>query len=463
MQATSLPNTGRIGHEGVDCMSLPRYPEYKDSGVDWLGEVPGHWEVAPLKRNFQIVGGSTPKSEQEAFWDGEIVWVTPSDLSKLSSIVISDSQRKITPEGLASCGTTLVPSGSIVLSTRAPIGSLAIAETELCTNQGCKSLVPFADTQSHFYGYLLSISTGELNIRGKGTTFLELSGDELGAFKVSVPPISEQQTIAAFLDRETGKIDALIAEQQRLVELLAEKRQAVISHAVTKGLNPNAPMKGSGIEWLGEVPEHWELKRLKYLGEAITGLTYSPSDIAEDDKSGILVLRSSNVQGGVITFDDNVYVSSAVPKELVTQVGDILICSRNGSRALIGKNATIVESSSGLTFGAFMTVFRSRHSAYLSCVLNSPLFEFQSGAFMTSTINQLTIGVLNNFEVPLPPENERADIAAYLAIESAKFDTLTAEANRAIELLQERRSALISAAVTGKIDVRSYFSSLERA
>ena len=108
------------------------------------------WIVAPLKRNFKIVGGSTPKSEQEAYWDGEIVWVTPSDLSKLSSIGISNSQRKIMTEGLVSCGTTLVPSGSIVLSARAPIGSLAIAETELCTNQGCKSLVPFADTQSHF-------------------------------------------------------------------------------------------------------------------------------------------------------------------------------------------------------------------------------------------------------------------------------------------------------------------------
>ncbi|MFZ2628567.1 MAG: restriction endonuclease subunit S, partial [Rugosibacter sp.] len=233
-----------------------------------------------------------------------------------------------------------------------------------------------------------------------------------------------------------------------------EKRQAVISHAVTQGLNPNVPMKPSGIEWLGDVPAHWELKRLKYLGDAITGLTYSPADIVEDDTNGTLVLRSSNVQHGVITFDDNVYVSAAIPEELVTQIGDILICSRNGSRALIGKNATIDETSVGLTFGAFMTVFRSKHSAYLACVLNSPLFEFQSGAFMTSTINQLTIGVLNNFEVPFPPIDEQKAIVSFLAVESARFDTLTAEANRAIALLQERRTALISAAVTGQIDVR---------
>ena len=219
-------------------------------------------------------------------------------------------------------------------------------------------------------------------------------------------------------------------------------------------------MKPSGIEWLGDVPEHWELKRLKYLGEAITGLTYSPADIVDDDSTGTLVFRSSNVQGGVITYDDNVYVSAIIPTELVTQVGDILICSRNGSRALIGKNATIDDKSAGATFGAFMTVFRSQHSAYLSCILNSPLFEFQAGAFMTSTINQLTIGVLNNFEVPFPPKKERADIAAFLAIESAKFNTLATEAQRAIDLLQERRTALISAAVTGQIDVRGLVQSL---
>jgi type I restriction enzyme, S subunit len=206
--------------------------------------------------------------------------------------------------------------------------------------------------------------------------------------------------------------------------------------------------KDSGVEWLGEAPEHWEVKRLKYLGEAITGLTYSPADIVDDDTIGRLVLRSSNVQSGVVTYDDNVYVSAAIPKQLVTQVGDILICSRNGSRALIGKNATIDEKSAGLTFGAFMTVFRSTHSAYLSCILNSPLFEFQAGAFMTSTINQLTIGVLNNFEVPFPPETERTKIAAFLDRETAKIDALVAEQRRLMELLKEKRQAVISHAVT---------------
>jgi len=246
-------------------MSFPRYPEYKDSGVEWLGAVPVHWDVLALKKNFHIIGGSTPKSDNESFWDGNVLWATPSDLSKRDSVYMNDTQRKITATGLASCGTTLVPARSIVLSTRAPIGSLAIAETEMCTNQGCKSLVPSKNTNTEYFVYLLSISSDELNIRGKGTTFLELSGDELGAFKTSVPPIQEQTQIADFLDHETAKIDALVAEQRRLMELLKEKRQAVISNAVTRGLNPDAPMKPSGVEWLGDVPEHWELMATKRL------------------------------------------------------------------------------------------------------------------------------------------------------------------------------------------------------
>jgi len=482
-------------------MSFPRYPNYKDSGVAWLGEVPGHWEMSRHKYVAVFSKGKNPTELVEEPLDGMLPYLSMEHLRggqpatysypQSNSVVSSNGQVLVIWDG-SNAGEFVRGKSGIVSST--------MAASQI-----------YRDFNSDYYWFYCQTIETEMRNHARGMGIPHVNGEELNRVVVPVPPPSEQQTIAAFLDRETGKIDALIAEQRRLVELLAEKRQAVISHAVTKGLGthhsstpiqsprhsreggnpaePTAPrsgqsgcpaaqefsieldsrlrgndgsvgndghvrMKDSGIEWLGDVPEHWELKRLKYLGEAITGLTYSPSDIVDDGTSGILVLRSSNIQGGVITFDDNVYVSAEIPKELVTQVGDILICSRNGSRALIGKNATVNQSSSGLTFGAFMTVFRSRHSAYLSWVLNSPLFEFQSGAFMTSTINQLTIGVLNNFEVPLPPENERADIAAYLAIESAKFDSLTAEANRAIALLQERRSALISAAVTGKIDVR---------
>jgi type I restriction enzyme S subunit len=277
--------------------------------------------------------------------------------------------------------------------------------------------------------------------------------DDVIKFYWAFPSTNEQHAIVAFLNRETAKLDALMAEQERLIALLQEKRQAVISHAVTKGLDPNVPMKESGVDWLGAIPAHWEVKRLKYLADAITGLTYSPADVVADGQ-GTLVLRSSNVQGGAVILDDNVFVSCDIPAHLRTRSGDILICSRNGSRALIGKNAVITESAAGLTWGAFMTVVRSTQSDYLACVFNSPLFEHQSGAFLTSTINQLTIGTLNGFAIPFPPHSERAAISEFIKHESSRLDSLAESAITTISLLRERRTALITAAVTGKIDVR---------
>jgi type I restriction enzyme S subunit len=204
----------------------------KDSGVPWLGEVPAHWDVSPLKRRVAIVGGSTPKSDVDEFWDGDIPWITPADLSRLADFYINDAIRCITDDGLASCGTTMVPAGSVILSTRAPIGSLGIAAVDLCTNQGCKALVPKC-VESKFLAYVLSICSAQLNVRGRGSTFLELSADELGAFPLPFPSKTEQTAIAAFLDRETAKIDALVAEAQAAITLLQERRAALISAAVT--------------------------------------------------------------------------------------------------------------------------------------------------------------------------------------------------------------------------------------
>jgi len=205
--------------------------------------------------------------------------------------------------------------------------------------------------------------------------------------------------------------------------------------------------KDSGVEWLGEVPEHWRPTKLKHVGEAQIGLTYDPSEIVTEGQ-GTLVLRSSNVQEGRIVFDDNVFVKKEIPSRLITQAGDILICSRNGSRALIGKNARIGSDAAGLTFGAFMTIFRSSLNDFLYWVFNSQLFELQSSSFLTSTINQLTIGNLKSFDVLLPPSHELAAIASFLTQETRKIDTLAEEQRRLIELLKEKRQAVISHAVT---------------
>jgi type I restriction enzyme S subunit len=250
-----------------------------------------------------------------------------------------------------------------------------------------------------------------------------------------------------------ARINHYVNIKKKLITLLNEQKQSIISHAVTRGLDPNVRLKASGIEWLGDIPEHWEIRRLRYVGEVILGLTYKPSDIV-DKNEGILVLRSSNVQNGQISLLDNVYVKTEVPKKIITRKGDILICSRNGSRALIGKNAKISQEVVGETFGAFMTIFRSEFSDYLHYVFNSQLFEYQSGSFLTSTINQLTVDNLKIFKIPLPSSEEQIAIVSYLDDNSNRLDGLIDKANDAVILLSEYRTSMISDIVTGKIDVR---------
>jgi type I restriction enzyme S subunit len=299
---------------------------------------------------------------------------------------------------------------------------------------------------------------------GNPNTIPHLTGEKLRRYRFPKPPFCEQRAVADFLDAQTAKLDTLVAKKRELIEELKEKRSALISRTVTRGLppeaaraaglNPNPKLKLSGIEWLGEIPEHWEVKQLRYLGEAIIGLTFDPSDVV-DENEGLLLLRASNISEGRIVLNDNVFVRSRVPDRLITKVGDILICSRSGSRALIGKNAMINKELAGVTFGTFMTVYRSEYNDFLFYVFNSTLFDYQSGVFLTSTINQLTVGNLNGFEVPLPPRSERSAIAQFLHQETAEIDRMVAKIQEAIERLQEYRTALITAAVTGKIDVRN--------
>jgi type I restriction enzyme S subunit len=198
------------------------YPEYKDSGVEWLGKIPKHWEVIRLKQLCGVVNGSTPRSEVADYWDGHIVWITPEDLGQLDSPGIGASQKRITIAGYRSCGTSLVPAGSIILSTRAPIGHLGIATTAVCTNQGCRSLVfrdPWRSDEKFFY-YQLLAARKELQSRGQGSTFRELSKQNLEKIPLAVMTHSEQVLLRVFLDKETAKIDALIAKKRRLIELL---------------------------------------------------------------------------------------------------------------------------------------------------------------------------------------------------------------------------------------------------
>lgn len=440
-------------------MSFPAYPTLKDSGREWIGAIPDHWSANPLKRAFKIEGGSTPPPD-EANWDGDISWVTPADLSGLSSLFLDASKRTITATGLASCGTTLFPAGSLILSTRAPIGSLAIALISMCTNQGCKGLVPNANVSAVYFAFVLLTAKGELNNRGRGSTFLEISGDELSRFSVPTPPFVEQTQIARFLDHETARIDALIEEQQRLIELLKEKRQAVISHAVTKGLDPTVPMKDSGVEWLGEVPAHWAVSPLKFLVEEKVAGPYGASlTKAMYTDSGYRVYGQQQVISDDFSIGDY-YISEEKFSEMQRYVvfpGDVLV----SVMGTIGRVSVV-------PFGVEVGIINPRLVRYkfasskvtpefvkillMSLRYQSRLREESQG----STMEGLNMVILGDLPLVLPPLDIQRSIVSVVKDYDLEFDELVGQAGSAVKLLQERRSALISAAVTGKIDVRGW-------
>jgi len=266
-----------------------------------------------------------------------------------------------------------------------------------------------------------------------------------------VPPKEEQDEIVQHIKEQSRKINQFIQKKKRFIELLKEQRQSIITKAITKGITKNVTYKDSGIEWLGEIPLHWNLIKLKFIGESIIGLTYSPLEMVDED-DGILVMRSSNIQNGKFTLDDNVFVNKEIPEKLITRKGDILLCSRNGSASLIGKNILIDEESEGKTFGAFMTIFRSPLFNYLYQFFNSNIFKSQTALFATSTINQLTNDILSNLKVAYPESiEEQNQIIEYIKIETANIDTAIAKAEREIELIKEYKGAMISEAVMGKI------------
>lgn len=439
-------------------MSFPAYPSYQESGVEWLGPVPRHWTVTGLKRAFSIAGGSTPKSDVEDFWHGDIPWITPGDLSKLSTKFISETARMITDSGLASCAASLSPAGSIVVSTRAPIGSLAVTKIDASTNQGCKTLISKDNANAAFGFYTLSVATEQLNVRGKGSTFLEISADDLGSFVLPFPPLSEQVAIAAFLDRETAKIDALIEEQRRLIALLKEKRQAVISHAVTKGLDPHTPMKDSGIEWLGQVPAHWEVCKLGFHAKLQSGYAFSSSAFGTE---GVPVVRMTNLARGKLDLSNAIFVPEQVVQDRVSLIEGDLVWGMSGSIGETGSLGNFARVAAAdlpcqlnQRVGRFVCL-GSMSTDHLEFMIQSEAFQKQTILFVTGTAQFNVSGEqVQSILVAIPPLVEQADISAFLRDTLARHAELVIEAERSIDLFNERRAALISAAVTGKIDVR---------
>ena len=443
-------------------MTFPAYPQYKDSGAEWLGEIPQHWKIFLAKRLFRNAR-DTAQSGSEQLAATQAYGVIPQkDFMEKNDVKVV----------LALAGTQNfkgVLANDFVISLRSFQGGIEHSAYDGCVspaytvlrrnteNDVYPGLFKYLLKEDAYISALQSVTTG---IReGKTITY-----DQFGSLLLPVAASSEQTQIARFLDHETARIDALIKEQQRLIELLKEKRQAVISHAVTKGLDPTVPMKDSGVEWLGDVPAHWVVcatrRAIRFIEQG-----WSPeceSYPAEEDGWG--VLKAGCVNRGFFDASENKTLPSTLTPipEYEVRAGDILMSRASGSPELVGSTALLGQVRERLMLSD--KIFR----IHLEEKVSSQFFVWVMNAqFMRSQIEQALSGgngLANNlpqssllaFWLAMPPEHEQGAIAELINEQTGRIDELIVEGDVAVELLQERRSALISAAVTGKIDVRGW-------
>ena len=441
-------------------MSLPLYPNYKDSGVEWLGEVPGHWGASPLKA---VATHNDDVLDETTAPDSEIVYVDISSVDPINGITAKETMLF---SAAPSRARRRVQHGDVIVSTvRTYLRAIARVrdpEDNLVVSTGFAVVRPGGKLVPDFLGYIVSASyfVEQVIARSTGVSYPAINASELVAIPVAVPSLPEQIQIAAFLDRETAKIDELVAEQRRLMALLKEKRQAVISHAVTRGLNPDAPLKPSGIEWLGDVPEHWEITRVKYhctVNGRIGFRGYTTEDQVEEG-NGALVLGATHItQAGAINLSAPIYLSWEKyyeSPEIMVEPTHILVVQRGST---CGKVGFVSDDIGAATINPSLVLLKDIGCVgrlmfyFLSSDLIQGMFQRVLGSTAIPMLSQEQIG---NIPFLLPPVDEQEALIAVLEKDLGTLDTLTTEAQRAIDLLQERRTALISAAVTGQIDVR---------
>jgi type I restriction enzyme, S subunit len=421
------------------------YPKYKPSGVEWLGDVPEEWVVSRIK-NVATINAS--KSEVSHLDPETEISFLPMEAVGDDGSLDSSTTRQL---GDVLTGYTYVRENDVLVAKITP----CFENGKGCIARGLNNGIGFATTEvvpirpnkrslpEFLYSLLHGLpfrKVAEGSMYGAGGQ-KRVSDTFVAGYSFALPPLSEQIQIAAFLDRECGKLDALQAKQERLIELLKEKRQALISHAVTRGLDPAAPLKPSGIEWLGEVPEHWVVSRVKFVLINEDRMRIPLSSEERSHKQGEFPYYGAS--GIIDSIDEYIF---------------------EGDRILVGEDgANLVNRATPLAFVASGKYWVNNHAHILRApdelsVFWAELIETNDISAIVSGSAQpkLTAENLANLPIWFPPSrDEREEIVAHLDEKCGKIDRLKAKAERGIELLKERRSALISAAVTGKIDVRN--------
>lgn len=434
--------------------------EMKESGVQWIGTIPAHWNMVPTKRLFQVVSGATPQADQEENWDGDIVWVTPADF-KTDDRDVSKGKRTLTQQGFDSCSTTLVPAGSLIFSKRAPIGAVVMNTVDLCTNQGCLSSIPYSTeaTCVRYFYYVMAIATEQYELLGSGTTFKEISATNFANFVLPAPDYEEQQQIVTHLDTKCAQIDALIANVQAQMEQLKQYKQSLITEVVTKGLDPDVPMKDSGVEWIGEIPASWKNVTLKRYIDILSGYAFSSDDFKVE--SGIRLLRGINVTPDGIDWTSTVLWDKPIDEKMqvyVLQAGDLVV----------GLDRPWISSGTRASFISFadlpclllQRVCRIRtdnvnlYSKWVYYWIVSNMFYTALSTETTGiSVPHISSEQIANFCIAVPTIEEQEQLILHLDAKCAQIDRLLAIKQAKIDKLTEYKKSLIYEYVTGKREV----------
>lgn len=426
----------------------------KNSGIAWIGEIPQEWDLRKIKFSFGIVAGATPKSGEANYWDGDIPWVTPADYTT-EDVFISAGRKSITPEGMGSCATSLVPAGSLVFSKRAPVGLVAISSNPLCTNQGCLSCVPKEKVDAKYYYYVMSIYSEQFDLFASGTTFKEISADAFANFKLPYPIFETQKKIAAYLDAKCAEIDALIAAKEKTNALLKERRQSIIYEAVTKGFDPSAPMKDSGVEWIGEIPKKWKIAALKRLGTPVTGSTPSKDNPNYWDGEIPWVSSKDMKMDYLLDSEDHITQEAVAGCGLTLFApGTLIFCVRSG---ILRHTFPVAVATIPVTINQDLRALCLTGNVnpafllyYMKGMNDTIVTLYQK---IGATVESIEMDWFLYFPVVLPSREEQDRIVEALDSECTSLDQTVQQNEATIKQLKEYRQSLIYEAVTGKIKV----------
>jgi type I restriction enzyme S subunit len=431
------------------------YTKYNPSGVEWLGSIPAHWDSWKATHGFGLLGsGTTPKSDVLDYYGGHIPWVTTSELREN---VITDTASKLTSKALQDyTALRLYPAGTLLFAMYgATIGRMAILGISATVNQACAAFSYPKTLDPGFTYYWLWMRRPILIALSEGGGQPNLSQGDLRQIRIPTPSLAEQRTIASFLDRETAQIDALIAKKERQIKLLQEKRAALISHAVTRGLDPQAKMKDSGIAWLGQMPTNWQLLQLRRVVDRFVDYR---GQTPEKVESGIPLITARNIKNGIVDLslseefmrkeDYGAWMVRGWPKK-----GDVLITTE----APLGEAAQIVDTNVALAqriilLKAKKSLMTNEYLKYhfLSGFGQGELWSNSSGSTASGIKAERFKGTL----VLVPPVQEQMRIVQFLDRTIEVLEKPLGLIKASIDNLREYRTALISSAVTGKIDVR---------